>query len=184
MDKNYTEVLIDGTIYTLGGTEDETYLQRVAVYLNDKIGKIRQQPGFSKQSAEYQSLMIELNIADDYFKEQERADFLAEQKAALEKDAYSLKHELITIQMKMEHEQQELETLRKAQRDRKAGPDEDAKLAIAAAQEEAETAKQALSDAQTQTQQLKQAYDAVKQELEKMKAVQAAAAALNRPPHR
>lgn len=131
MDKNYTEVLIDGTIYTLGGAEEETYLQRVAVYLNDKIGKIRQQPGFSKQSTEYQSLMIELNIADDYFKEQERADFLAEQKAALEKDAYSLKHELITTQMKMEHEQQELDALREAQKDAKGGLNEEAKQAIA-----------------------------------------------------
>ncbi len=110
--KNYTEVLIDGTIYTLGGTEGEAYLQRVAAYINEKISTIRQQGGFRKQSQEYQALMVELNIADDYFKEQERADLLAEQKAAMEKDAYSLKHELITTQMRLENDQAELDRLK------------------------------------------------------------------------
>lgn len=107
--KNYTEVLIDGRIYTLGGTEEEMYLQKVAAYINEKTGKIKKQEGFSRLSADFQAVMIELNIADDYFKEQERADRLAEQKAALEKEAYSLKHELITTQMKLENLEKELE---------------------------------------------------------------------------
>lgn len=111
--KNYTEVLIDGTIYTLGGLEEEFYLRKVAAYLNEKIGKVRRQDGFRRLNADYQNLTIHLNIADDYFKEQERADILAEQKAALEKDAYSLKHELITTQMKLESVEKELETARR-----------------------------------------------------------------------
>lgn len=118
--KNYTEVLIDGRIYTLGGTEEEMYLQKVAAYINEKTGKIKKQEGFSRLSADFQAVMIELNIADDYFKEQERADRLAEQKAALEKEAYSLKHELITTQMKLENIEKELEAekrkVRKLQR--------------------------------------------------------------------
>lgn len=111
--KNYTEVLIDGKIYTLGGTEEEFYLQQVAAYINEKTGQLKKQDGFSKQSADYQSVMIQLNIADDYFKEQERADGLAEQKAALEKEAYSLKHEMITTQMKLESMEKELEERKK-----------------------------------------------------------------------
>lgn len=101
--KNYTEVLIDGRIYTLGGAENELYLQRVAAYISDKTIRLKKQEGFLKQSADYQSVMVALNIADDYFKEQERADALAEQKAALEKEVYSLKHELITTQMQLDH---------------------------------------------------------------------------------
>ena len=31
------QVLIDGKIYTLGGTEDEAYLQKAASYVNEKI---------------------------------------------------------------------------------------------------------------------------------------------------
>lgn len=111
--KNYIEVLIDGKIYTLGGLEDELYLQKVAAYINDKTGRMKRQEGFLRQSADYQSVMIALNIADDYFKEQERADILAEQKAALEKEAYSLKHELITIQMKLESLERDLDAEKK-----------------------------------------------------------------------
>ena len=107
--KNYAEVLIDGVVYTLGGTEDEAYLRRVAAYLNEKIGTIKKQRGFSRQNADYQNLMIHLNIADDYFKEQERADMLSGQKALLEKEAYSLKHELVSTQMKLEAMRAELE---------------------------------------------------------------------------
>lgn len=40
--KNYTEVFIDGTVFTLGGTEDEAYLRQVAAYLNEKIGEVPQ----------------------------------------------------------------------------------------------------------------------------------------------
>ena len=65
--KNYTQVLIDGKIYTLGGSEDEAYLQKAASYVNEKITTMHALPGFSKQSADYQQLMLLLNIADDYF---------------------------------------------------------------------------------------------------------------------
>ena len=70
--KNYTEVFIDGTVFTLGGTEDEAYLRQVAAYLNEKIGEVRKLDGFSRQSPEYQNLTIQLNLSDDYFKEQMR----------------------------------------------------------------------------------------------------------------
>ena len=122
--KNYTEVLIDGRIYTLGGTEEEMYLQKVAAYINEKTGKIKKQEGFSRLSADFQAVMIELNIADDYFKEQERADRLAEQKAALEKEAYSLKHELITTQMKLENMEKELEAEQRKERKLQRAADE------------------------------------------------------------
>lgn len=108
--KNSTEVLIDGTIYTLSGSEDELYMQKIAAYLNDKIGKMKKNKGFGRLSGEYQALMVELNITDDYFKEQTRAELLSEQKSTMERDAYSLKHELITTQMKLESMQKELDS--------------------------------------------------------------------------
>jgi len=107
--KHYTEVLIDGIVYTLAGTEEEAYLQQVAVYLNDKISQVKRMDGYGHLKADDRALLIQLNISDDYFKEQERADLLAEQKAALEKDTYSLKHEVITTQMKLERVQKDLE---------------------------------------------------------------------------
>lgn len=100
--KHYTEVLIDGRIYTLGGNEDEAYLQRVASYINEMIATMKRQEGFTKQSTEYQTAMVELNMADDYFKARERIARLEQMKAEMEKEIYSLKHELVSIQMKQE----------------------------------------------------------------------------------
>lgn len=100
--KNQMEVLIDGKIYKLSGAEEEMYLQKVAAYLNGKIGKLRDKEGFSRLSSDYQAVLLQLNIADDYFKEEERANRLENEKSELEKEIYSLKHELITTQLKME----------------------------------------------------------------------------------
>lgn len=40
-EKNYTEVLINGNVYTLGGAEDPEYLQKVAAYINEKIAVLK-----------------------------------------------------------------------------------------------------------------------------------------------
>ena len=83
--KNYAEVLIDGKIYTLGGSEDERYLQRVASYINEKTAQLKKQPGFTKQSQDYQTVMVELNIADDYFKMLDESLAARQQKEDMEK---------------------------------------------------------------------------------------------------
>ena len=107
--KNYAEVLIDGKIYTLGGAEDENYLQRVASYINEKTAQMKRQEGFSKQSQEYQAVMIELNLADDYFKATSRADISEQQRDEMEHESYSLKHELVTTQLRLENTAKDLE---------------------------------------------------------------------------
>ena len=111
--KNYAEVLIDGEIYTLEGEEEEGYLQRVASYINEKISLMKKQKGYTKQSRDYQVTMVELNIADDYFTSQERVRQLEEQNHSLEKEAYSLKHELVTTQMKLEKALRDLDEAKK-----------------------------------------------------------------------
>ncbi len=107
--KNYTQVLIDGKVFTLGGSEDEGYLQKAAGYVNEKIAAMRKLPGFTKQSADYQMAMIELNMADDYFKALEKAGEMESQKNTMEKETYSLKHELVGTQMKLEAVLKDLE---------------------------------------------------------------------------
>ncbi|MBQ5868344.1 MAG: cell division protein ZapA, partial [Lachnospiraceae bacterium] len=86
--KNYTEVLIDGNIYTLGGSEEQEYLQKVAAYINQKIGILKAQPGFTRQNKDYQEVMIYLNLEDDYFKTLQEAKMLRAQKNDLEKEIY------------------------------------------------------------------------------------------------
>lgn len=107
-EKHYAEVLIDGKIYTLGGIEEAQYLQRVAGYINEKMSQMKRQEGFTKQSQEYQAVLIELNIADDYFKAVDRAAASERRRDDMEKETYSLKHELVTTQMKLEDVEEQL----------------------------------------------------------------------------
>ena len=90
-EKNYTEVLINGNVYTLGGAEDPEYLQKVAAYINEKVAVLKAQPGFTRQNKDYQEVMIYLNLADDYFKTLQEAMMLRAQKDEMEKEIYSLK---------------------------------------------------------------------------------------------
>ncbi len=114
LKKNYAEVLIDGKIYTLGGVEEASYFQQVAAYVNHKLGELRRQPGFSKQKEDYQLVMLEINMADDYFKAREEADMLRRQTEETERDIYGIKHELINTQMKLETAQSRIRELEDA----------------------------------------------------------------------
>ena len=111
--KNYAEALIDGSVYTLAGAEEKSYFQKVAAYINDKIEQLRSQPGFTKQNDNYQTVMVELNIADDYFKAIDRLKAMEAQKADMERETYSLKHELVSTQMKLEAALRNLEDLQR-----------------------------------------------------------------------
>lgn len=111
--KNYTDVLINGKIYTLGGAEEESYLQQVASYINEKMSGLQRQPGFQRQSDDYKSVMTFLNLADDYFKERQYAARLESENQNLEKETYSLKHELVSTQMKLETLHRETEDLKR-----------------------------------------------------------------------
>ena len=95
--KNYAEVLIDGSVYTLAGAEEKSYFQKVAAYINDKIEQLRSQPGFTKQNDNYQTVMVELNIADDYYKAQAASDSLRSQIREYADEAASLRAELARL---------------------------------------------------------------------------------------
>lgn len=111
MADTQTEVIINGKVYTLGG-ESEEYLQKVASYLNAKIAEFDKVEAFRKLNVDYRTILMEINIADDYFREQKRSELLQEDIQAKDKDLYDLKHELITTQMKLENTEKNLRSLR------------------------------------------------------------------------
>lgn len=100
--KNSAQVVIDGKVITLSGYESEEYLQKVAAYLNNKISECLSLPGYKRQTAELRSVLISLNIADDYFKSKRQGQILEEEIEAKDKELYDLKHELISAQIKLE----------------------------------------------------------------------------------
>ena len=90
--KNYTEVLIGGKVFTLSGFESEDYLQKVSTYLNHKLDECSNSEGYRKQSAETRSILLALNIADDYFKAKKQGGTLESDIEAKDKETVSYTH--------------------------------------------------------------------------------------------
>lgn len=110
--KTDTEVIIDGKVLTLSGYESEEYLQKVASYLNNRINEYNKVESFKKQSVDRQSILLQLNIADDYFKAKKQIAAMEEDMEAKEKELYDLKHELIATQIKLENSEKNLKALK------------------------------------------------------------------------
>lgn len=109
--KTDTEVIIGGKVFTLSGYESEEYLQKVASYINNKANEFEKVDSFKRQSLDTQSVLLQLNIADDYFKAKKQIALLEEDLQAKEKELYDLKHELISAQMKLEDSEKQVKEL-------------------------------------------------------------------------
>lgn len=107
--KNYIDVIIDGKIYNIGGFESEAYLQKVASYINNMILEFKQNESYRMQKMDMQRILLEINIANDYFKAKKQADLLESDLEIKEKEVYDLKHELIVSDAKAETASKELE---------------------------------------------------------------------------
>lgn len=106
--KTDTEVIIGGKVLTLSGYESEEYLQKVASYINNKLAEYGRVESFRRQPVDTQHVLLELNIADDYFKAKKQIDRMDENAASREKELYDLKHELIAAQIKLENTEKNL----------------------------------------------------------------------------
>ena len=67
-NKTKVSVVIDGKVYMLAGNSSETYMQRIASYVDGKIRELKQQAGYAKLPLEYKSILLALNIAEELFK--------------------------------------------------------------------------------------------------------------------
>lgn len=109
--KTDTEVIIAGKVFTLSGYESEEYLQKVASYINNKIAEYNKVDSFKRQSLDTQNVLLQLNIADDYFKAKNQITRLEEEIQNKEKEMYDLKHELIASQIKLENMEKNIRNL-------------------------------------------------------------------------
>ena len=109
--KNDVEVIINGKIYTLSGYESEEYLQKVATYINNKINEYKATENYSRLSQDMQRTLLELNIADDYFKAKKQADSIEKDLESKDKQLYDIKHDLISAQIKIEAQEKEIANL-------------------------------------------------------------------------
>ena len=109
--KKNTEVLIGGKKYTISGYEEEEYLQRVATYINSKLKEYNEIESFRKLPADMKAALLEINIADDYFKAKEQIDKLESDAETKDQDIFKFKHDLINLQVENEELKKKIETI-------------------------------------------------------------------------
>ena len=107
--KKDVQVIIDDKVITLSADESVEYMQKVALYIDNKKNECRMSDQYHRLPADYQSLLLSLNIADDYFKAKEKVDQLQAEIGKLEKQNYDIQHEQIEMKIKYESSQKMLE---------------------------------------------------------------------------
>lgn len=115
--KTSAEVVIDGKVYTLSGYEGKEYLQKVAAYINSKISEFEGIEDYKHVPATMKNTLIQLNIADDYFKAKAQVEKLEKDLENKEKEIYDLKHDLISNQVKTENAQETIKKLESENRE-------------------------------------------------------------------
>ena len=70
---NKVRIRIAGKDYYIVGTEPEEYIQKIGLYVDKKMGEILE-AGDNNLSTVMVSVLASVNIADDYFKERDRAN--------------------------------------------------------------------------------------------------------------
>ena len=107
--KNDIKVVINNKVYTLSGQESEDYLLNVATYINGKIAECQSSEAYRRFNAEYQNVLLALNIADDYFKAKDQVNQMLTEDDDKDKQIYDLRHEVIEVQIKYESAQKMIE---------------------------------------------------------------------------
>lgn len=107
--KNDIKVVINNKVNTLSGQESEDYLQNVATYINGKIAECQSSEAYRRFNAEYQNVLLALNIADDYFKAKDQVNQMLTEDDDKDKQIYDLRHEVIEVQIKYESAQKMIE---------------------------------------------------------------------------
>lgn len=100
--KNVVEVVIAGKVYKISGYESAEYLHQVSVYINEKLAEFQKMDGYRKQNADQKQLMLNMNLADDFFKAKRQADKLSAELEKKEREMYGIRHDLVDAQLALE----------------------------------------------------------------------------------
>ncbi|QHQ62486.1 cell division protein ZapA [Anaerocolumna sedimenticola] len=109
---NNIEVIINNKRYTLLGYESEEYLQKVASYINNKHMEFKKQDFFKSLDSEMKSVLMEINIADDYFKTRNQIKEIENDNESKSNEIFELKHELISAQTRLDAATKEIAALK------------------------------------------------------------------------
>ena len=97
-----TEVLIGGKGFRLSGAEPE-HIHKVAELVNRKLSEIKTLAGYKKLDSDYKELLLNLNIADEYFNAVAEAESYKAEMIEKENELYTERHDLVSLKIKLEN---------------------------------------------------------------------------------
>ena len=164
--KNTVEVVIAGKVFRISGYESPEYLHQVAVYINEKLAEFQKLDGYRKQSTDQKQLMLNMNLADDFFKAKRQADKLSAELEKKDREMYGIRHDLIEAQM----DKEKLETEKKELKEKLSLQKKEAGEKLAALEKEtAERLETKKRDAEEKRQDLKKVVESQEKALENQK---------------
>ena len=117
--KKSVNVVIGNHMYNLSGYEEKEYLEKVASYINQKIDEAQELQYYKQLNTGMKTVLLELNIADDYFKARDRVMSMEAEMKQKDQEIYNLKHELVSLQVKDNEMENQLRDLEDENRDLK-----------------------------------------------------------------
>ena len=117
--KKSVNVVIGNHMYNLSGYEEKEYLEKVASYINQKIDEVQELQYYKQLNTDMKTVLLELNIADDYFKARDRVMSMVAEMKQKDQEIYNLKHELVSLQVKDNEMENQLRDLEDENRDLK-----------------------------------------------------------------
>ena len=110
--RNDIKVVIGGKQYNMGGYESEEYLQSLASYINAKMNQLKNNGGVPKLDSDIANILLQINIADDYFKIKKVQEETEKEYLEKQKENMDLKREIISLQAKLETYEQDNRTMK------------------------------------------------------------------------
>lgn len=100
-------VIINNKEYIICGYESSDYLEKIASYINRKQGSLKAEPGYATLDRDLRNVLLDVNIADDYFKAIGKIEELEEERTKNREELFDMKHEAVIQKRELEQLQQE-----------------------------------------------------------------------------
>ncbi len=101
--KNSFSITLAGKPYKLCGEESSEYLSRVGSYIEGKYAKFSSEISFRTLPMDMQHVLLQLNIADDYFKCMEELSLSMRKQEEQAQELEKMKSSLVAMQVKYDN---------------------------------------------------------------------------------
>lgn len=106
--KTDVEVMINNKKYVICGYESPEYIEHIAAHINKKMNSLKGQDWHKNLDADLRTVLLNINLVDDYFKANEKIKTMEEEYASLKADLFEIKHEVVSKSTRVDELEKEL----------------------------------------------------------------------------